>query len=94
MKPATGTKNFAQTTPCENRPDYERKIAQPNSRSASKLEIASVGSADITAKHEVDEERIRQRAYQLYAEGGFQDGNAESDWLAAEQELADKEGEA
>ncbi len=27
------------------------------------------------------------RAYELYVEGGFQDGRAEEDWLTAEREI-------
>jgi Protein of unknown function (DUF2934) len=33
------------------------------------------------------EDQIRQRAYQLYENGGRQDGQAQDDWLAAEQIL-------
>ena len=33
------------------------------------------------------EERIRQRAYQLYEERGCLDGNANEDWLIAEEEV-------
>jgi len=32
-------------------------------------------------------EQIRQRAYQLYEEGGRLDGNAIEHWLIAEQEV-------
>jgi len=33
------------------------------------------------------EERIRARAYELYAQRGFLDGFAEQDWLRAEEEV-------
>jgi len=33
------------------------------------------------------EERIRQRAYQLYEERGRLDGSAMEDWLIAEEEV-------
>jgi hypothetical protein len=33
------------------------------------------------------EEQIRQRAYQLYEERGCLDGNANEDWLIAEEEV-------
>lgn len=37
------------------------------------------------------EERIRERAYELYARRGYEDGRAERDWLEAElQILADR----
>ncbi len=34
-----------------------------------------------------DQERIRQRAYELYAQSGYRDGRAEEDWFEAEREL-------
>jgi hypothetical protein len=33
------------------------------------------------------DEQIRQRAYQLYEERGRLDGNANEDWLIAEEEV-------
>jgi hypothetical protein len=33
------------------------------------------------------EERIRERAYELYVQGGSQDGRADLDWCKAEEEL-------
>jgi Protein of unknown function (DUF2934) len=33
------------------------------------------------------EQAIRERAYQLWIEGGRQDGNAETYWLAAQREI-------
>jgi hypothetical protein len=33
------------------------------------------------------EERIRERAYQLYVQRGSQDGRADLDWWEAEEEL-------
>jgi Protein of unknown function (DUF2934) len=33
------------------------------------------------------EEVIRQRAYQLYVEGGRREGHAREDWLQAEREV-------
>ena len=38
----------------------------------------------------VDEEQIRRRAYELYVEDGYQDGNQLEHWLAAERELRGK----
>jgi P-type Cu2+ transporter len=34
------------------------------------------------------QERIRQRAYELYEQRGRQDGHAEQDWLEAEREIS------
>jgi hypothetical protein len=42
------------------------------------------------ANNRTSEQDIRQRAYEIYVEGGYQDGNADADWLAAEQELQDE----
>jgi hypothetical protein len=33
------------------------------------------------------EQRIRQRAYELYLQRGQEEGHAEQDWLNAEQEI-------
>lgn len=33
------------------------------------------------------EQAIRERAYQLWLEGGCADGNAEAHWLAAQREI-------
>ena len=33
------------------------------------------------------EQRIRQRAYELYLQRGHEEGHAEEDWLKAEQEI-------
>lgn len=32
-------------------------------------------------------DRIRARAYEIWAEGGYRHGRAEQDWLAAEAEI-------
>ena len=37
----------------------------------------------------IDEDRIRQRAYERYRERGSQDGHDLDDWLEAERELRD-----
>ena len=33
------------------------------------------------------EQAIRERAYQLWAEGGYQDGHDEAHWLTAQREI-------
>jgi hypothetical protein len=33
------------------------------------------------------EQSIRERAYQLWIESGFQDGNADAHWLVAQREI-------
>jgi len=35
----------------------------------------------------VPEQRIRERAYEIYQQRGARDGHAEGDWLTAEAEL-------
>jgi hypothetical protein len=37
----------------------------------------------------LDEDRIRQRAYERYRERGSEDGHDVDDWLEAERELRD-----
>jgi len=39
------------------------------------------------------EERIRKRAYEIYAQRGGQDGSAVDDWLQAEAEIGQQERE-
>ena len=39
------------------------------------------------------EERVRQRAYQLYVDLGNESGSEIDDWLQAEDELSDEEQE-
>jgi hypothetical protein len=40
------------------------------------------------------EHQIRQRAYELYEEGGGQDGHELDNWLRAERELTEKKARA
>jgi hypothetical protein len=46
-------------------------------------------SAEITP--ESANEQIARRAYELYAAGGYREGHALDDWLAAERELLGQE---
>lgn len=45
------------------------------------------GQDSLLASVPMDEERIRQRAYERYCERGCQDGNDMEDWLEAERLL-------
>src|SRR5579862_9410603 len=47
-------------------------------------------SAQSVAPGPAGEERIRQRAYEIYLECGCEDGHAEEHWLAAEREIREK----
>lgn len=42
---------------------------------------------DAAPKQSLDEETIRLRAYEIYANRGYQDGSHEADWLEAEKQL-------
>jgi len=57
---------------------------KPATKSAKKatgvVETQTATSVDLA-------EEIRQRAYELYAERGFTNGNPEEDWLRAEAEV-------
>lgn len=46
--------------------------------------------ANIDKPEENHEERIRQRAYELYEQRGRTDGQHEDDWQQAEQEIRGK----
>jgi hypothetical protein len=96
MNTAPVTKKFAQTTPDEKRSDYDPTVSRLDSASVSKPESLSISSPEsgTSEKQRVNEERIRQRAYEIYEDGGFQDGNADRDWFAAERELTDEKGAA
>jgi hypothetical protein len=41
---------------------------------------------------EVIENLVRERAYELYVERGFQPGHAETDWYTAENEVLERLG--
>ena len=62
------------------------KVTSIESKSAAPL---SHSNGD--ALHSV-EERIRQRAYELYEQRGRHDGAADQDWLRAEAELRSAPG--
>jgi hypothetical protein len=40
-----------------------------------------------TAENDPLEERVRQRAYELYLSGGGEQGSAVDDWFQAEEEI-------
>lgn len=55
---------------------------------ATKTAKKAAGAVEFQAATSVDlSEEIRQRAYELYAERGFTNGNPEEDWLRAESEV-------
>ena len=47
-------------------------------------------SATITSEPQELEHEIRLRAYELYEEGGKEDGHELDDWLRAEEEITRK----
>jgi len=49
-------------------------------------------TAQATKRAAVNPSEIAQRAYDLYEQGGRQDGRALEDWFNAEQQLADAAG--
>lgn len=74
--------------------------AQENKRAQSKRDVeltpGDAPSSSVTQSSSVSgtqiprlsiEEQIRDRAYQLYVERGYQDGSALQDWIDAELEL-------
>ena len=67
------------------RPTDTASDFQPNNSSAS-----STPKTQSAVSQAPDEEQIRRRAYELYVEGGYRDGNQEEHWLAAERELSGK----
>jgi hypothetical protein len=59
--------------------EYTPIVSTRSSQSAAKAEIPPPKPRSPSERKSVDEASIRQRAYEIYAEGGFQDGNAEDD---------------
>jgi hypothetical protein len=76
-------------------PSAPKSVAAQSRRPA---EASTGGTAAAPAKSKVapaktghlNDEQIRQRAYELYVESGYQDGHAEEHWFAAENEIQKK----
>jgi hypothetical protein len=58
----------------------KKSPAKSTKNGSSSVETQAASSVDLA-------EEIRQRAYELYAERGFTNGNPEEDWLRAEAEV-------
>jgi hypothetical protein len=79
--PSKGSKTTPDASP----------ISARSSEPASRPAIKPVSQPTVKQASTVDEEQIRRRAYELYVEGGYIDGNQDEDWFAAERELNQKE---
>ena|SRR6188768_407511 len=91
---ATRSKN-SEGAPAPKRPRRATKATQSATPELSAALVASE-AADMGVKSDtvvgetaksVDDSRIAQRAYELYAEGGWQSGRDLDHWLQAEAEL-------
>jgi hypothetical protein len=67
--------------PADKRPEPSAQGTIPSQSTSSVLELESIV---------VDKEQIRRRAYELWVEDRYQDGNQLEHWLAAERELRGK----
>jgi Protein of unknown function (DUF2934) len=76
IPPSKGSITTPDASPISARP------SEPASKPAAKPVINQAP---------VDEEQIRRRAYELYVEGGYVDGNHDQDWYTAERELNPKD---
>ena len=96
MKSATATNPSRQETPTASRESQSREpesnVRPIDKASDSKLKTPTSSSPkpQQTVNQAPDEEQVRRRAYELYAEGGYIDGNDEEHWFAAERELTGK----
>jgi Protein of unknown function (DUF2934) len=99
MKPATAPSPSRQETsqPKATREPESRgpesNVRPIDKASDSKLNTSSSPStpkSQATVNQAPNEEHIRQRAYELYVESGYSDGNDEEHWFAAERELRGK----
>lgn len=83
------TKN--QTKPFES--SAPKSVAAQSARPAEASTGAAAAApakskaAPSSANSIANDEQIRQRAYELYVESGYQDGHAEEHWFAAEDEI-------
>ena len=66
--------------PTNTASDFQPKISSTSSTPKTQSAVSQAP----------DEEQIRRRAYELYVEGGYRDGNQEEHWFAAERELSGK----
>jgi len=99
MKPATAPSPSRQETNQPTaRPEPESREPQSNVRPIdmsldTKVKTSPTSSTpkpQPTVSQAPSEEQIRQRAYELYVESGYSDGNQEEHWFAAERELRGK----
>jgi hypothetical protein len=99
MKPAPATSPFRRETiqPATSRVPESREpesnVRPTDKASDSKLNTSPASSTPrprSTVSQVADEEQIRRRAYELYVESGYSDGNHEEHWFAAERELKRK----
>jgi hypothetical protein len=61
-----------------------RQFSNPQSNSEGERQSGHAGERGNTADLEV---RIRQRAYELWEQGGRREGTADEDWRLAEEEI-------
>ncbi len=92
MNQAAKTKRITQAAAANDSPDYKPIIPQPDTKNQN-LSIPSRPAQASDEERASREERIRHRAYELYKEGGRQDGNSWGDWFAAELEFQEQENE-
>ena len=67
-----------------------RPINMPSDTKVKTSPTSSTPKPQLTVSQAPNEEQIRQRAYELYVESGYSDGNREEHWFAAERELRGK----
>jgi Protein of unknown function (DUF2934) len=78
----------SQATGSPEGPDQARYEYDPQSQGQIEPEIG--GREDFSVQEEMDEDRqrcIAERAFLLYAEGGFQHGHDLDHWLEAERDI-------
>jgi Protein of unknown function (DUF2934) len=70
-------------------PQVDARPADKQPESAAQRATASLSPASVFEFKSivVEDEQIRTRAYELYVQDGYRDGNELEHWLAAEREL-------
>ncbi len=81
---------MAEVRPDKSPSDYARKAQRiPKKQTSSANNAGEAGNAQAGQRgNSADQEqRVRQRAYELWVQGGRRDGRADEDWRLAEEEI-------
>jgi DUF2934 family protein len=85
---ASTAKRFAAPRPRPDRDDTQGATTTGGDETTRRVTPTAAGKpANGMDSERSLEDRIRERAYFIYVKRGFRDGDADRDWLDAEQEI-------